>query len=151
MAEYLDEPGYIWDPFLIMMDEKGANFEAIKRVFGKNFAKAKAVTCQFHFRNCAEKYIVNIPKDERIAFRRLCRQLCQAHTIHEYRTVSKLIVQVAEKYKFMGWWKFWSPRCPHIIPALRGFNLPKMNLAEVGQSTTGHYGSQKLHSVTLQL
>ena len=116
MAEYLDEPGYIWDPFLIMMDEKGANFEAITRVFGKNFAKAKAVTCQFHFKNCAEKYIVNIPKDEKIAFRRLCRQLCRAHTIHEYRTVSKLIVQVAEKYTFMGWWKFWSPRCPHIIP-----------------------------------
>ena len=139
MAEYLDEPGYIWDPFLIMMDEKGANFEGITRVFGENFAKAKAVTCQFHFKNCAEKYIVNIPKDKRISFRRLCRQLCRAHTIHEYRSVSKLIVEVAEKYKFLGWWKFWSPRCPHIIPALRGFNLPKMNLAEVGQSTMRGY------------
>ena len=42
---------------------------------------------------------------------------------------------MAEKYNFMGWWKFWSPRSPHIVPALRGFGLPKMNLAEVGQST----------------
>ena len=35
MTEYLGEPGYIWDPFLLMMDEKGENFDAI----GKSLAK----------------------------------------------------------------------------------------------------------------
>ena len=44
----------------------------------------------------------------------------------------------------MGWWRFWSPRSPHIIPALRGFNLPKMNLAEVGQSTMRGHGKMWL-------
>ena len=135
MAEYLNEPGYIWDPCLIMMDEKGANFEAIRRFFGTNFAKTKAKTCQFHFANCGERYISHLPIDYRNTFRNLCHKLCEAYTRDEYRTIEEKIRTVAEKYNFMGWWKFWSPRSPHIVPALRGFGLPKMNLAEVGQST----------------
>ena len=34
----------------------------------------------------------------------------------------------------MPWWKWWAPRCPQVVPAIRGFNLPRMNMAEVGQS-----------------
>ena len=30
LADYLEEEHYIWDPYLIMMDHKGANFEAIE-------------------------------------------------------------------------------------------------------------------------
>ena len=30
LADYLEEEDYIWDPYLIMMDHKGANFEAIE-------------------------------------------------------------------------------------------------------------------------
>ena len=30
VGDYLKEPEYIWDPFLIMMDHKGANFEALE-------------------------------------------------------------------------------------------------------------------------
>ena len=56
LQDYTGDAEYIWDPFLIMMDEKGANFEAIKYVFGHNFHVEKTVTCQFHFMNCAEKY-----------------------------------------------------------------------------------------------
>ena len=65
MGKYLGEPRYISDPFLLMMDEKRANFEAISRVFGENFSKTKAKTCQFHhFRNCAEKYKVDLSLEE---------------------------------------------------------------------------------------
>ena len=34
----------------------------------------------------------------------------------------------------MPWWKWWAPRCPHLCPAIRGFNLPHINMAEIGQS-----------------
>ena len=34
----------------------------------------------------------------------------------------------------MSWWKWWVPRCPHLCPAIHGFNLPCMNQAEIGQS-----------------
>ena len=37
VAHYINEPEYIWDPHYIMMDQKGANFEAIEHVFGAEF------------------------------------------------------------------------------------------------------------------
>ena len=45
-----------------------------------------------------------------------------------------LIKGVTKKYDFMPWWKWWVPRCPHLCPAIRGFNLPCMNQAEIRQS-----------------
>ena len=69
LADYLEEEDYIWDPYLIMMDHKGANFEAIERVYGAEFRKAKTVTCQWHFMHCAEKYIMKCKEDERQTFR----------------------------------------------------------------------------------
>ena len=41
VQHYLNEPEYIWDPYYIMMDEKGANFEAIERVFGSPLPASK--------------------------------------------------------------------------------------------------------------
>ena len=84
LGDYLNEPEYIWDPFLIMMDHKGANFEALERVYGENFRKYKAVTCQWHFLHCAEKYLAKCSESERKSFRTWCKQLCQAHTRKEY-------------------------------------------------------------------
>ena len=112
MGDYLGEEDYVWDPYLLMMDEKGANFEAVARVFGKNFRQTKTVTCQFHFFHCTESYIRDVPTEERITFRTLCRQLCEAHTIDRYRKISEKIIAIAEKYGFTGWWKFWS-LCSH--------------------------------------
>ena len=116
-----------------MMDHKGANFEALERVYGENFRKYKAVTCQWHFLHCAEKYLMKCSEDERKSFREWCMQLCEAHTRKEYRCLAGLIKGVAKKYGFLPWWKWWTPRCPHVVPAIRGFNLPRMNMAEVGQ------------------
>ena len=144
MGEYLGEEDYVWDPYLLMMDEKGANFEAVACVFDENFRQTKTVTCQFHFLHCAESYIHDIPTEERITFRTLCRRLCEAHTIDRYKKISEKIIAIAEKYGFTGWWKFWSLRSPHIIPALHAFNLPKMNLAEVGKSTMHGHGKMWL-------
>ena len=129
LADYLDELEYIWDPFLIMMDHNGANFEALERVFGEYFRQTKAVTCQWHFLHCAEKYLTKCSEDECKNSQILCMQLCEASMHREYRRPAALIKGIAKKYNFLPWWKWWAPRCPHVVPAIRGFNLPKMNLA----------------------
>ena len=134
LGDYLNEPEYIWNPFLIMMDHKGANFEALEHIYGENFRKYKAVTCQRHLLHCAEKYLAKCLESERKSFRTWCKQLCQAHTRKEYHRLAGLIKGVAKKYGFLAWWKWWAPRCPHVVPAIHGFNLPRMNMAEVGQS-----------------
>ena len=90
MAEYLDEPGFHLGSVSHNDGRKGGKLRGdIEGFHPENFRKAKAVTCQWHFKNCAEKYIVNIPLDERISFCRYCRELCQAHTHDRYRTVAK--------------------------------------------------------------
>ena len=134
LGDYLAEPDYIWDPLLIMMDHKGANFEALECVYGEDFHKYKTVTCQWHFLHCAEKYISKCSDSEREIFRTWCKHLCQAHTPKEYRRLQTLIKGVAKKYDFMQWLKWWVSRCPHLCPAICGFNLPRMNQAEIGQS-----------------
>ena len=133
LGDYLAEPDYIWDPYLIMMDHKGANFEALERVYGEDFRKYKTVTCQWHFLHCAEKYISKCSDSERQSFRTWCKHLCQAHTRKEYCQLQTLIKGVAKKYDFIQWWKWWVPRCPHLCPTICGFNLPRMNQAEIGQ------------------
>ena len=80
LGDYLNESDYIWDPFLIMMDHKGTNFEALEHVYGENFRKYKAVTCQWHFLHCTEKYLMKCLELERKSFCTWCMQLCQAHT-----------------------------------------------------------------------
>ena len=134
LGDYLNEPEYIWDPFLIMMDHKGTNFEALECIYGENFRKYKAVTCQWHFLHCTEKYLMKCLESERKSFCTWCMQLCQAHTCKEYCRLAGLIKGVTKKYGFLPWWKWWDPLCPHVVPAIRGFNLPQMNMAEVGQS-----------------
>ena len=134
LGDFLNEPEYIWDPFLIMMDHKGANFEALERVYGEDFRRYRTVTCQWHFLHCAEKYLSKCSESERKSFRQWCMELCLAHTRKEYKRLARLIKGVAKKYNFLPWWKWWAPRCPHVVPAIRGFNLPRMNQAEIGQS-----------------
>ena len=60
--------------------------------------------------------------------------MCNSHTKPEYKYWVGKIHAFTIEYDFEGWWKWWAPRYPHIIPALRVFNIPKMNMAETGQS-----------------
>ena len=91
VAHYINEPEYIWDPHYIMMDQKGANFEAIKHVFGAEFWQDKTKTCQWHFMHCAEKYLSKAPEEEQKKFRKWCQKSCKAHTIMEYQEYAGLI------------------------------------------------------------
>ena len=83
LGDYLNEPEYIWDSFLIMMDNKGANFEALECIYGENLRKYKAVTYQWHFLHCAEEYLVKCSESERKSFHTWCKQFCQTHTWKE--------------------------------------------------------------------
>ena len=69
-----------------MMDEKGANFVAIENVFGKEFVDNFTMTCQYHFKKCADEKMqeANVPKDERRKFRELLKDLLKSSTLPEY-------------------------------------------------------------------
>ena len=74
-------------------------------------------------------------EDERKTFRKWLSDICTASTVSEYRMICNNIEKKVEQYKMEGWWYWWKVRRFHIVPALRGFDLPRMNLAEVGHSS----------------
>ena len=74
-------------------------------------------------------------EDEQKTFRKWLSDICTVSTVSEYRMICNNIEKKVEQYKMEGWWRWWKVRRFHIVPALRGFDLPCMNLAEVGHSS----------------
>ena len=74
-------------------------------------------------------------EDERKTFCKWLSDICNASTVSEYHMICNNIEKKVEQYKMEGWWRWWKVRRFHIVPALRGFDLPHMNLAEVGHSS----------------
>ena len=132
----MKDENYKWEPNSLMMDEAGCNFAAVENVFGEDFVDNFTMSCQYHFKNCAEQKMKdeNVPADERKKFREWLDELCEASTLHEYYNICAKIESKVAAYGLQGWWRWWKPRGFHLVPALRGFNLPRSNMAEGGQS-----------------
>ena len=47
--DYLGDETYERHPNFIMVDEKGANFQALEKVMGKEFVNNYTMMCQYHF------------------------------------------------------------------------------------------------------
>ena len=120
MHEYLGDETYEWHPDSIMMDKKGANFKALEAVMGKDFVNHYTMTCQYHFKQCAEEKMQarNVPQEERKSFRKLLKTLLEASTFPEYYNVCRDIDKAVKGYGLDGWWRWWKPCGFHLVPAL---------------------------------
>ena len=85
LAEYKGEPGYKFNPMMICCDEAGANWQAIREVYGKEFYKNKVAGCQWHFIQCAECQLHNIDPNKHKTFMDAVCALCKAATVTEYK------------------------------------------------------------------
>ena len=104
MRDYLGDGTYEWHPNSIMVDEKGANFQALEKVMGKEFVDNYTMTCQYHFMQCAEEKMQeqNIPKDERSSFLEVLKSLLWASTLHEYYNICIVIDKAVKHYGLEG-------------------------------------------------
>ena len=109
-------PQYKFNPAGFMVDENGANFNAIERVLGMDVA-AHTVTCQWHFMSCGKNHIKDINMNERETFKTLYQKICYTYTQHEYdKTVASLKV-ICTRNGIANWWMWWEVRRFHIVPA----------------------------------
>ena len=76
----------------------------------------------------------NVPHEERRTFQKWIIELCNVSTLPEYYNICARIERKVPEYGLQGWGHWWKPRGFHLVPALRGFNLPRSNMAEGGQS-----------------
>ena len=100
MREYMKDENYKWEPNSLMMDEAGCNFVAVANVFGEDFVDNFTMSCQYHFKNCAEQKMKdeNVPADERKKFREWLDELCEASTLHEYYNICAKIESKVAAY-----------------------------------------------------
>ena len=96
----------------------GANFNAIVNVFGKEYLE-RTVTCQWHFRKCANRQIAKVNKLERESFKNLVNAICYSNTVNDYNNVSNALDKICECNKITNWFKWWKEHKYHIVPAYR--------------------------------
>ena len=134
LAEYKKDSSYSFNPeggFIV--DEAGANFNAIRNVFGEDMLK-KTFTDHFHFFRCGAKHKVSVAEDERLTFEKLYKRIKHCYIYQEYKKISDQLDDICRR-NGITWWEWWKPRRSHIVPIWRGFDTPGLNLAEVGHTT----------------
>ena len=67
---------YKFNPRVIIVDENGANYCAIQKVFGLDFVTSKVVTCQMHYQNDVNRVSFRISDSYRDLFKSICHEMC---------------------------------------------------------------------------
>ena len=75
---------YKFNPKSIMVDENGANYCAIRKVFGLEFATSKVVSCRMHYKNDVNRASLKISDSYKDVFKNICHKMCSVTTVAEY-------------------------------------------------------------------
>ena len=100
---------YKLNPLGIIVDDTGANLNALVRVFGEQ-VQNKIVTCQWHFLECACKQISKLNKGEKETFWSLAKELISAPTVHQYNKVIDALKIICQSNDMMTWLQWWEKR-----------------------------------------
>ena len=67
---------YKFNPKSIMVDENGANYCAIRKVFGLEFATSKVVSCQMHYKNDVNRASLKTGDTYKDVFKNISHKMC---------------------------------------------------------------------------
>ena len=67
----------------IMVNENGANYCAIQKVFGLDFVTSKVVSCQMHYKNDVNRVSFRIGPSYRDLFKSICHGMCSVAIVAE--------------------------------------------------------------------
>ena len=146
LQEHTGRSKYTFNPVGIIVDEGGANWKAVRDVFGKEMAK-RVVGCQWHFLNCARRQLMHVKHDDRKSFEQHYRDIVHAHTDKEYLRIYNAMYLILERASKTTWLNWWDIRKYHIVPCYRGYEMPSLNLAETGHSKLQKMGKKLKLSV----
>ena len=137
------DANYKFNPRNIMVDSSGANYCAVKLVFGIEYMSQKLISCQWHFMHNMELLSASFDEDIKEEFLQLCQELLKTTTILEYRLVAGRLKQIADKYPcIQGPLNWWHVRRWHVFGAFRcGPTHSGVNLAEIGNASWKTTGS----------
>ena len=135
---------YTFNPKGFMCDEAGANFKGMQDVFGLETVTHKVKTCQWHFlHQMAQKAKLTGDNEEEVM--RLAHKLCKVTTVQHYKLIMARLFEIGDMFpKFMPCLKWWDSRRYHVFNVFRQFNLPGVNLAEIGNAAWKRQGKLTL-------
>ena len=128
--------GRNFNPKSIMVDENSANYCAIRRVFGLEFATSKVVSCQMHYKNDVNGASLKISDSYKDVFKNISHEMCSVTTVAEYKDRKKQLEEIANIFPQISSWINWvDARKYHIFSTLRQLSYSNVTLAESGYST----------------
>ena len=102
---------YKFNPKSIMVDENGANYCAIRKVFGLEFATSKVVSCQMHYKNDVNRASLKIGDTYKDVFKNICHEMCPITTVAEYNDRKKWLEEIADIFpQITSWINWWDAR-----------------------------------------
>ena len=126
-------PNLKYQPRGFLVDSAGANFHGIHAVFGRQ-GVLNTATCQWHFKQCASQHLPTVPEEYQMSFKKHIKDLCMAPTEEEYSRIMIALRFICGEGNLLTWLEWWNAQKYHLIPAFQGFNIPGVNVAEIGQS-----------------
>ena len=118
-----------------MVDENGANYCAIQKVFGLDFVTARVVSCQMHYKNDVNRVSFRIGPSYMDLFKSICHGMCYIATMAGYNEKKKWLDEIANIFPGISWWlTWWDARKYHMFPAFRHFGYFDVTLSESGNS-----------------
>ena len=98
---------YKFNPRCFLCDEAGANYKAIKLLYGEEFCKQRVCGCQFHFKQQVQKKKHEVPEDMREEFIDTCNQLCKVTTVSKYNILKGKLEEMAARVPQLYTWIDW--------------------------------------------
>ena len=136
LSQEKGEIGYKFNPRYFVCDEGGANYKALRHIYGEEFVRTRVKGCQWHFKSDVKNHLSKIGPDQRDKFKDLCHCLCQATTITQYKDFFGQLRFIARTYpEVNAFLKYWDLRKSHVFPPFRGGGLPGVNLSEQGNAS----------------
>ena len=108
--------GYKFNLRCFMCDEGGANYRAVRDVYGEEFCRDRVRGCQFHFKQQVQKRKHQNPEERREEFIQICNQLCLVTSVARYEILKGKLEEMARTTPSLwSWIEWWHIHRAHIF------------------------------------
>ena len=151
LGELKGQEDYKFNPRTFVCDEAGANFAALRQVYGEELVLQKRiVTCQLHFLMSARRHKTSLGTRElKRQFMSICKKWIKVRSVTQYRILRETLEDISiQQPQLKTWISWWDLRRDHCFAAYRGEHK-SANESEGGNRvwTMEHGGAKTLKLV----
>ena len=136
LSQVKGQVDYKFNPRYFVCDEGGANWKALRHIYGEKFTESRARGCQWHFKSDVRNNINKVGAERRDDFAKYCCDLCEATTVAQYDEAFYELQRIGDEYpEIKPFLKYWDLRKSHVFGPFRGCGIPGVNLSEAANKS----------------